>query len=134
MTSSSRTSLSALPRGHELASTTFSISAERVRAYLRAVGDVSDYGDTVPPLAVVALALASVQDEVSLPEGALHTGQDVQHGGTIPCGQTLTLRGRIAQRSERQGFIISVLEVDIDAADGAAIRARTTIMAPGGGS
>jgi hypothetical protein len=43
----------------------------------------------------------------------------------------LTLTGRIAQRSERQGMVISVLEFEIASPSASAIRARSTIMAPG---
>ena len=49
--------------------------------------------------------------------------------GALP-GDTLTLTGRIAQRSERQGMVISVLEFEIASAADTAIRARSTIMAP----
>ena len=42
-------------------------------------------------------------------------------------------QGRIAQRSERQGFVISVIELDVSASEGdLAVRARTTVMAPAG--
>ena len=127
---SARTSVSALPRGYELEPAQFSLSRERVDAYLRAVGDNDDYGDIVPPLAVVALALAELQEQVSLAEGALHTAQEVEHLRPVRVGEPLTMRGRVAQRSKRQGFVISVIELDIDSGDQSAMRARTTVMAP----
>jgi hypothetical protein len=134
MTSTARTSISAFPRGHEFPAATFSLSTDRVRAYLAAVGDANDYGHTVPPLAIAALGLNRLQEQIALPEGSLHTGQEVEHHGLVLVGQTVTLTGRIAQRSERQGFVISVIEFEVAGAASVAIRARTTIMAPGGGS
>ena len=132
MMPTSRTSISALPRGYEFPSASFAVDAERVRAYLSAVGDTNDYGGTVPPLAVAALGLNALQEHIALPEGSLHTGQEVEHTGSARAGEALTLTGRIAQRSERQGFVISVVEFEVATIARVAVRARTTIMAPGG--
>jgi hypothetical protein len=132
MTASSRTMISSLPRGHEFEPVTYTITPDSVSEYLRAVGDDADYGDRLPPLAAVALALGSLLEQVALPAGSLHTAQEVEHLRLLAAGASLTLRGRIAQRSARQGFVISVIELDIDDEAAPAIRARTTIMAPGG--
>ena len=86
MTSPARTSISAFPRGHEFAAAAFSLSAEVVCAYLAAIGDECDYGDTIPPLAAVALGLNALQEQIALPEGSLHTGQEVEHSSTIRSG------------------------------------------------
>jgi hypothetical protein len=131
VTSASRTSISDLPRGHELASSRFTISDAEVAAYLSAVGDETSYRQAIPPLAIVALALRSLQEQISLPDGALHTSQEVEQFAVARAGEPLTLTGRIAQRSERQGMVISVIEYEV-AADGRTIvRARTTVIAPG---
>jgi hypothetical protein len=45
--------------------------------------------------------------------------------------EALTLTARVAQRSERQGYVIAVLEFEVSSIDGTAVRARATIMAPG---
>jgi len=132
VTSSTRTSISALPRGHEFPASTFTLSPGDVDAYLRAIGDRGDYGPVIPPLAAVALGLNALQEHLSLPKGSLHTGQEVEHERAASGGETLTLTGRVAQRSERQGFVISVIEFEIAAVAGVAVRARTTIMAPAG--
>ncbi len=130
MTSSVPTSISALPRAHQFPAAAFSLSAEAICAYLRATGDDGDYGDAVPPLAVAALGLNALQEQISLPEGSLHTSQEVEHERVARAGDELTLTGRIAQRSERQGFVISVIEFEVSSSAGVIVRARTTIMAP----
>ena len=130
MTSPVRTSLSALPVGHELSPASLSGSRERVASYLAATGDQTSYEDAVPPLCVVALALAAVQDQVALPDGALHTGQEVDQHGVAHAGEELRLSARIAQRSQRQGYVISVVELAIEGSGGPVLRARATIMAP----
>ena len=132
MTTPARTSISAFPRGHEFPPASFSVSADRVAAYLRATGDDGDYAGCVPPLAAVALGLAALQEQVSLPEGSLHTGQEVEHLAVAREDEELTFAARVAQRSERQGFVISVIEFEIAGGASTAVRARTTIMAPAG--
>ncbi|MBI5288277.1 MAG: MaoC family dehydratase N-terminal domain-containing protein [Chloroflexi bacterium] len=140
MTSPARTSITAFPRGHEFSPATFTLTAAEVAAYLDAVGDENDYGDTVPPLAAAALGLEALQGEIALPEGSLHTGQEVEHARTLQVGERLTMRGRVAQRSERQGYVICVIEFEIVAdagldrtgEAGVAVRARSTIVAPAG--
>ena len=134
MTTPARTSISAFPRGHEFPPARFSVSAERVAAYLRAVGDEGAYGGCVPPLAAVALGLGALQEQVALPEGSLHTGQEVEQLASARVGEQLDFTARIAQRSERQGFVISVVEFEIAGSAGTAVRARTTIMAPAAGA
>ncbi|MDP9238291.1 MAG: MaoC family dehydratase [Chloroflexota bacterium] len=134
MTSPTRTSISSFPRGHEFPAVEFTISSADLGAYLDAVGDRNDYGGAVPPLCAVARALNALQEQIALPEGSLHTGQEVEHLSLVPAGQPLQLSGRIAQRSERQGFVISVIEFEVAASDGVALRARATIMAPGSAS
>lgn len=123
-------SISAFPRGHEFAPATFTVTAAQAAAYLAATGDAGDYRDALPPLAAVALGLGALQQHIALPEGSLHTGQEVEHERAAAPGAPLELRGRIAQRSERQGYVISVIEFEIAQAGETCIHARTTIMAP----
>jgi hypothetical protein len=134
MSTPARQSISSFPRGHEFPPASFSVPAERIAAYLRAVGDQGRYAGRVPPLAAVALGLGALQERISLPEGSLHTSQEVEHVAAAHEGEALTMTARIAQRSERQGFVISVIEFEIAGAAGTAVRARTTIMAPAAGA
>jgi hypothetical protein len=129
---SQRRSVADLPRGHAFAPAAFTLSAAEVAAYLAATGDTTDYGAALPPLALVAFALRSLQDQLSLPDGALHTGQEVEHLGEARAGEHFALTGRVAQRSERQGMVITVLEYEVASGGGPVVRGRTTLMAPAG--
>lgn len=134
MTTTPRTSISALARGHEFPPAAFTLSASDVKAYLAATGDRGDYREAAPPLAVVALGLQALQNHLFLPEGSLHTGQEVEHVAPVRVSTdaALTLTGRVAQRSERQGYVISVIEFEVAWAGAPCVRARSTIMAPAG--
>ena len=129
--------ISDLPKGHEFPATELQITAEDALTYLDAVQDANsvyqDYG-LAPPLAVAALALGALLQILELPPGTLHTGQQIESGAGVPLGAALTLSGRIAQRSERAGLIISAIEfeVTVAGADAPALTCKTTVMAPAG--
>jgi hypothetical protein len=85
-----------------------------------------------PPLAVAARALGALLETVELPAGTLHTGQEMRVQRGVPIAASLTLTGRIAQRSERAGLIISIIEFEVTEAGSAspALTGRTTVIGP----
>jgi hypothetical protein len=106
-------SLTDLPAGHEFQPVKFVITREISRAYRAATGDTQDQayadsGDAVPPLALAALALGSLLEQVSLPEGSLHASESV-----------------------RAGWVVSVLENEVVSAGASAVSARATVLSPG---
>ena len=129
--------LSDLPKGHEFPTTGLQITAKHALTYLDAVQDANRvYQDRgfAPPLAVAALALGALLDLMELPPGALHTGQQFESAAGVPLGASLTMSGRIAQRSERAGLIVSAIEfeVTVAGADAPALTGKTTVMTPTG--
>lgn len=135
MAAPARTLLPVLPKGHQFPATSFELTVEDVSRYLEAVQDPNRlYLDCklASPLAVAACALGALLEEMELPAGTLHTGQEVEAHAGVPMGAALTLAGRIAQRSERAGLIISVIEFEVTpvGSDKPAVTGRTTVMAP----
>jgi hypothetical protein len=137
MAAPQRALLTGLSKGHPFPPTSFSFTRNELERYLAAVED----GNTLyrerglaPPLAVAARALGVLLELMELPAGTLHTGQEVEARAPVPLDVPLTLSGRVAQRSERAGMVISVLEFEVTAerAPGPAVAGRTTVMAPGG--
>jgi hypothetical protein len=138
VTAPSRLLLSDLPKGHELAADRIDLTNERIAAYLGAIGDTNAvYRERgcAPPLAVAALALGALLEQIELPAGSLHASQEVEARAVVPLDTTLSLRGRIAQRSDRAGMVISVLEFAVTPAGTAeaAVTGRTTVMMQAGG-
>ena len=130
-----RTLLPDLPKGHRFSDISFQLTAQDIARYLDAVEDPNGLyleRELAPPLAVAARALGALLDFVELPAGALHTGQEVTSHAGVPIGATLTLVGTIAQRSERAGLIVSIIEFEVTpaGAPGPALTGRTTLMAP----
>jgi hypothetical protein len=129
-------SLTDLPAGHEFQPVKFVITRGISRAYRAATGDTQDQayadsGDAVPPLALAALALGSLLEQVSLPEGSLHASESVKVRAVVREGAEVESRARLAQRSVRAGWVVSVLENEVVSAGASAVSARATVLSPG---
>ena len=109
------------------------IDARRVRAYLAAAADalpLYEADAVAPPLAVAALALGALLEAVALPAGSLHVNESLQFLRPVPLGATVECHAVLAQRSQRGGMIVSVIDSQIMAAGDLAISARATVMSP----
>lgn len=127
-------SLTDLPAGHNFEPVSFVITPEKARAYRAALEDeqpaYASSGDAVPPLAVVALALGAILERVSLPDGSLHASESCSFSRVVPEGSEVECRPRIAQRSVRGGWIVSVLETELFVEGQQAVTARATVLSP----
>jgi hypothetical protein len=135
VTANEPTSITRIPKGHRFPATAFSTDESYVAAYLNSTDDHNAcYGELhlAPPLAVVAQSLGCLLEHIQLPAGSLHTGQDLQVHSSIPIAERLVLEGRLAQRSERAGFVICLIDFDVALADSGKrlLSGRTTVMAP----
>jgi len=121
----------ALRRGHAVPVFMFSVSTEEVRAYLDATGASADvWVHYVPPLALGALTLAGLMDEIPLPAGAVHVSQELESMRAVKHGESIEARLTIAQQSVRQGTNVVVFAIELRTASGIALQGRTTVMAP----
>jgi hypothetical protein len=124
-----------LRRGDVLPSLTFAIGSEEVRAYLAATGEGSEvWEQVVPPLALGARTLAGLMEEMPLPPGALHGGQEFEFLGPVAHGEPVEARLTVAQQSERQGTSIVVFASELRCGERVVVRGRTTVMAPAASS
>ncbi len=128
-------SLTDLEAGHSFPVRNFRISAEQARAYVAATADgqaetYAACGNAVPPLAVAALALGALLQEVTLPAGSLHASESLEFLAAVPVGSTLECRARLAQRSLRAGWVVSVLETELFLSTRLAVSARATVLSP----
>jgi hypothetical protein len=84
----------------------------------------------VPPLALGALTLAGLMEEMPLPPGALHAGQEFEFLGAVVHGEAVEAQLSVAQQSERQGANIVVFASELRCGERVVLRGRTTVMAP----
>lgn len=125
--------LTELPAGYDFGPLNFTVNAETSRAYRQATGDaLAIYGTSgnVPPLAVAALALGALLERVELPPGTLHANESLSFQRPVSPGAELECRARLAQRSQRGGWVVSVLETEILVDSEAAMSARATVLCP----
>jgi acyl dehydratase len=125
--------LTQLPAGHTFAPISIQLDAARSRAYRDATGDaLTIYHEqgVVPPLAVAAFALGALLESVGLPPGTLHANESLQAHRVVPVGSTVECRARVAQRSQRGGWFVTVLESELLLEGDVAVFARATVLCP----
>ena len=126
-------SLAALPKGHEFAEARFELTQGWIEEYRSAVEDHTDAPD-IPPLALATICLRELLEQTSLPEGAIHVGQELNFslsGKPIAAG---VARARIASRGERQGWVLMGIEMSIEDEGGAPLMSgRATLTFPANG-
>lgn len=120
-----------LRRGDALPALSFAVTRGDVRAYLAATGEGAEHwAAVVPPLALGALTLAGLMEEMPLPSGALHAGQEFEFLSPVTPGEPIEARLTVAQQSERQGANIVVFASELLCGARTVLRGRTTVMAP----
>ena len=111
------------------------INADAVQEYLDAVGDdLPVYRDTgiAPPLMLTARVVGLLLDRLSLPDGAIHSLQDVETVSAPKIGVTAATTARVGPPRERGGLRFLTVNYRVtDADSGAELqRGRTTVLLP----
>ncbi len=125
--------LSELPVGHTFDAITFTVDAERSRAYRDATGDslsLYDEQSAVPPLAVAALALGALMEVIALPPGTLHGNESLQAHAPVPVGEELTCLTTVTRNSTRAGNVFTTFEFQVSHNGAAMITSRATVLYP----
>ncbi len=126
-------SLVDLPAGHAFPSITVALSQEAVVAYCEAVGDEQPlYAEAslVPPLAAAALCLGALLAEASLPPGSLHANEALELIRPVPVGAEVLCRTTLAKRSQRSGWVFSVLDSRLFVDGEPVLTAVATVLSP----
>ena len=127
------TPLTEFAAGHVFAPVVFDVDAERLRGYTAAVADAVPFYESeglAPPLALVAFSLGGLLEQVSLPAGSLHVNESMESHRAVRLGERLECRFVLAQRSQRAGWIVSVIDVQIGNDMAPALTARATLLSP----
>jgi hypothetical protein len=122
-----------LTEGYHFPEADYRLTPELVAAYLDAVEDVTNYadGDRVPPLAVAALAMASLSKFVDMPDGSIHTQQEVTFYAPVRVGDQIICRSWVSQKRERGRFNLMAVDLSVlDAAGGEVLTGKTSFVLP----
>ena len=128
---------SRLNPGDEISEKTYLLDAATVSRYIDAVVDRSrrDIGEegreAVPPMAVAALSLRGVVNDLQIPGGTLHVGQELEFCGAVSEGETLDCSATLVQNSVRGDWRFLVVRLEVANGEGIMVMGgKSTIMLP----
>ena len=111
------------------------ITSEAVHEYLAAVGDnLPLYMDTqcAPPIMLAARVVALLLERLSLPDGAIHSLQDVEAVNALRVGSRVSAVARVEPVRERGGmrFLTVNYTVSDEPTGSDLMNGRTTVLLP----
>jgi hypothetical protein len=118
-----------LTKGQPLPPFTLRIERADVNAYLDATGESPErWAGIVPPLAVGALALGALLDEIAPPAGLVHTNQELDFIAAVPVGALLEGEFTVNQRATRRGTMFTTFGITIRTGGNVALRGSATVV------
>ena len=113
------------------------LDADTVARYVDAVEDRSrewnKSGDDsfAPPMAVAALALRGVINDLAVPGGTLHVGQEIDFKGAVQPGETLDCEAKVVQNSVRGEWRFMTVQLAVKDGGGRQVMTgKSTIILP----
>ena len=127
-----------MEKGHQFPAAAFVLDEETVARYLEAVEDEAlprlaqaEGKAWVPPMAVAALALRSLMEEMVLPAGSIHASQELGFVRAVEAGERIACRAWLSHRSQRGGWwVLAVGMEGTDESGRAVLAGRLTVMVP----
>jgi acyl dehydratase len=126
---------SQLAPGQEISIRTLEMTVESVARYTDAVGDSNrlreDGRELVPAMAVAALSLGGVINDLQIPGGTVHAGQELEFCKAVPVGVTLDCKATLVQNSVRGEWRFMVVSLEVMDGEGQKVMdGKSTIMLP----
>ena len=126
-----------LEPGQRISTRRYSLDAELVADYVDAVQDGSgplrdrSGAELVPAMAVAALSIRGVVEDLRIPGGTLHVGQEFSFLGAARVGASLECEATLSQNSVRGDWRFLAVECRVADDDGARVMdGKSTIMIP----
>jgi hypothetical protein len=127
--------LTTLKPGQTIVSKAIIFPASDTRSYLEAVGDqcsLYELSGIVPPMAVAAFALSSIMKNIELPEGAIHSAQELEFLQPLRKGDAVRYVGTVVQNTVRRGIRFLIFQISTTGPNGQILAGRTSILVPEG--
>ena len=84
-------------------------------------------------MVVAALSLRGVVNDLAIPGGTIHLGQELEFCGAVRVGETLAGMATLLQQSIRGDFRFMVVKLHVDDSSGRKVMGgKSTIMVPVG--
>ncbi|MBN1368122.1 MAG: MaoC family dehydratase [Dehalococcoidales bacterium] len=94
----------------------YSIDSGEVNAYTKAVEDnnaIYTNNGYIPPMAVAALAMTTMGEQMSLPSGSIHVSQEFTFSNIVRPGDNLTSQASVIRNIERGKIHMLTIGIDI---------------------
>jgi|TARA_Y100000310_G_scaffold156070_1_gene155517 hypothetical protein len=132
----------ALSPGQTISRHTYVVDDAMVDRYVDAVQDESHMAterELAPPMSIAALSLTGVVQDLQIPGGTLHVGQEFQFSGAVSVGATLECVATLKTNSIRGGWRFMVVDsVVTEGGNRLVMTGKSTITLPedlaGGGA
>jgi hypothetical protein len=126
-----------LQPGQEISRHSYQVDRDMVSEYVTAVQDenlalLNESGDQlVPAMAVAALSIRGVVQDLRIPGGTLHAGQEFEFKSAVPIGHSLECVATLTQNSVRGDWRFLVIDCHVTDGDRSDVMSgKSTIMIP----
>ena len=126
-----------LEAGQVVSCHSYCLDSALVSDYVEAVQDDSGLiladsgGELVPAMAVAALSIRGVIEDLRIPGGTLHVGQEFEFSGAVAVGQSVDCVATLAQNSVRGDWRFLVVDCRVSRENDAEVmKGKSTIMIP----
>jgi hypothetical protein len=110
---------------------TVTVTREGALRYLASTGeDDAHWPGIVPPLAIGALGLAALMEEMPLPAGVFHSSQEFEFLGAVPFDSEIELLIAVERRAERAGAIYTTVGLELRFEEEMVCRGHATVVLP----
>ena len=123
--------------GREVSRHSYCLDSTLVSDYVEAVQDESGAllgeggRELVPAMAVAALSMRGVVEDLRIPGGTLHVGQEFEFSGAVELGDSVDCVATLAQNSVRGDWRFLVVDCRVtDDKDAQVMKGKSTIMIP----
>ena len=128
-----------LQAGQEISRHSYRVDEGMVSDYVAAVQDDNpvlydeNCSQLVPAMAVAALSIRGVVQDLQIPGGTLHAGQEFEFMSAVPVGSSLECVATLVQNSVRGEWRFLVVDCHVTSGDDADVMSgKSTIMIPAG--
>ena len=128
-----------LDPGQEISKHSYQVDEGMVANYVSAVQDSNPAlcdGESVrliPPMAIAALSIRGVIQDLRIPGGTIHAGQEFEFKSAVAVGDSLECRATLVQNSVRGDWRFLVIDCSVtDDNDSDVMSGKSTIMIPAG--
>jgi hypothetical protein len=124
--------------GTRVSSKEYDLEPELVSDYVDAVQHENgllkdnDGREMVPPMAVAALSIRGAVEDLRIPGGTLHAGQEIRFSRAVAVGTRLSCVATLTQNSVRGDWRFLVVDCSVTDDDSEVMTGKSTIMIPAG--